>query len=588
MIVPMKKLHLIVQKKDIVPALSSLCDLGIVHVEHQEELSGYQLEERREEVAMLKEALEILARFECKLQVPQKEAHDWTDVVTDIQKLYAEIEHHQESIAQRSGEIRQWDPWGDFNPKDIAALATRGIYVQLCEAPAKGKADVPAGVVLEEISVSSGVRRCLAISDTRVDLPFPVIAPPSLGLYQMKNLQIEDEARIRQAREKITELRCYENAFQRILVERENVLQFEEVQKGMREDQDLALLKGYCPIDACAGLTAKAKQEQWGVFLEDPSPEDTVPTLLKNPKAVSIINPIFELMSIVPGYKEKDISPFFLVFFSIFFGMLVGDAGYGMIFLVLTAVFHKLTAAKVSDKSFFYLSYVLSSVTIVWGLLTGTFFGTLLFGQTFKPLLPWLSDIKNVQFLCFVLGITHLTIAHLWRCVTRGALIGALAEVGWILMLWGSFFLANMMLLGMPLPAFVPYLYMAGAALVIMDIIAQRNDIGVNMILFVFSVINTFGDIVSYIRLFAVGLAGVAVADAFNQMALGIGFGNVFAGFAAVLILAFVHLFLNLALCVMGVLVHGVRLNVLEFSGHLGMEWSGIKYNPFKKVSITT
>lgn len=153
-------------------------------------------------------------------------------------------------------------------------------------------------------------------------------------------------------------------------------------------------------------------------------------------------------------------------------------------------------------------------------------------------------------------------------------------------MLCGSYFLANMMLIGIPLPGFVPYLYVVGAGLVLVDIVAQRKEIGVNIILFVFSVINTFGDIVSYIRLFAVGLAGVAVADAFNQMALTIGFSNPFAGSIAVFILAFVHLFLNLALSIMGVLVHGIRLNVLEFSGHLGMEWSGISYRPYKNTAI--
>ena len=78
----------------------------------------------------------------------------------------------------------------------------------------------------------------------------------------------------------------------------------------------------------------------------------------------------------------------------------------------------------------------------------------------------------------------------------------------------------------------------------------------------------------------------MAVADAFNRMALGIGFNNIFAGLAALLILGFTHLFLNIILCAMGVLVHGIRLNVLEFSSHLGMEWSGVKYNPFKQSPV--
>src|SRR3989338_957806 len=179
MIVPMKKLHLIVQKKDITSALSSLRDLGSVHVEHQEELSGYQLEERREEVQILKQALDILQRFECKVNVPQQEARDWTDTVNEILELWSQIEHHQESIAQREVQIRQWESWGDFDPKDIEALAARGIYVQLCEVPVKGKTDVPAGVILREISVFEGTRRCVAISREKIELPFPTVTPPA-------------------------------------------------------------------------------------------------------------------------------------------------------------------------------------------------------------------------------------------------------------------------------------------------------------------------------------------------------------------------------------------------------------------------
>jgi len=95
------------------------------------------------------------------------------------------------------------------------------------------------------------------------------------------------------------------------------------------------------------------------------------------------------------------------------------------------------------------------------------------------------------------------------------------------------------------------------------------------------SIIGSFSDVVSYIRLFAVGMASVAIADAFNQMAEGFGWSSAATGLATVLVLLIGH-GLNIVLGAMAVLVHGVRLNVLEFSNHLNMEWSGIEYNPFK------
>jgi V/A-type H+-transporting ATPase subunit I len=93
-------------------------------------------------------------------------------------------------------------------------------------------------------------------------------------------------------------------------------------------------------------------------------------------------------------------------------------------------------------------------------------------------------------------------------------------------------------------------------------------------------VISSFSDIVSYLRLFAVGFATVVVAESFNNMALGGGISGVLSGIAAVLILFLGHT-LNILLGCMAVIVHGIRLNMLEFSGHLGMQWSGKKYEPF-------
>lgn len=588
MIVPMKKIHVIVQKKDIVSALESLRELGSVHVEHQEELSGYQLEERREEVEILKQALNILERFDCNLDVPQQDARDWTDTVNEILELWAQIEHYQESIAQRSGQIRQWEPWGDFDPKDIQELAARGIYVQLCEVPAGKEITVPKGVILRKIHHASGIDKCLAISREKIDLPFAVIAPPPSGLGQMEKMQVEEQARIRDIEEKIAGLRCFLGSFQKTLVERENVLKFEEVEKGMRAEQELALLKGYCPLDACGAVALKAKQEQWAVLFEDPCEEDSVPTLLRNPRWVEMIKPVFGIINVLPGYREVDISPVFLVFFSVFFGILIGDAAYGSVFLILTLIFHNKLKHKVKDAAPFILMYVLSASAITWGALTGTFLGTVLLGASLKPIAGWLTQSKNVQLLCFTIGAAHLILAHLWRCVRRWPGSGAWAELGWVWILWKSFGLVkSMIVLGQAdmavildaLKGMIP-----GVVLIIYDIArGPRNQIPVGIVLLLFSIISAFTDIISYVRLFAVGLAGVAVANAFNQMALSIGFNNIGAGIAASLILVAAHGF-NIVLCGFGVLVHGLRLNVLEFSGHLGLEWAGFKYEPFKRI----
>jgi V/A-type H+-transporting ATPase subunit I len=96
------------------------------------------------------------------------------------------------------------------------------------------------------------------------------------------------------------------------------------------------------------------------------------------------------------------------------------------------------------------------------------------------------------------------------------------------------------------------------------------------------SVISSFSDLMSYLRLFAVGFASVQVASSFNNIAIGTGIDNILKGFIAAIVLLFGHS-LNIVLGLMAVLVHGVRLNMLEFSGHLRQQWSGREYKPFRE-----
>jgi V/A-type H+-transporting ATPase subunit I len=580
MIVPMKKVFVAVQRKDSASTVEQMARLGTVHVEHLNVPKSDLVDQLKAEVDLLGRVVDILEQQ--KFDIKQVALSDWREQANEMIKLVADINQWRESFDKRALEIARWETWGNFDPQDIALLSQRGIYVYLCELTKSDHARLPANVAVEVIQSTKNLDRCAVISQYPLTLPVSVVALPQESLAQMKLKQDEERILIANAVKDIKTHCQYLQSFKKTLSFKNEELKLAETNSGMQQEGEIVLLKGFCPADAVEQLVKEGQKLGWATLVEDPSDEDYVPTLVKNPEWINMIKPMFGIMNIVPGYRERDISIFFLIFFSIFFSLLVGDAGYGTIFLFITIFAHIKFGAKLQDKAILGLMYVLSVCTIIWGILTGTVFGTLLFGQTIKPVLPWLTDAKNLQFLCFLLGVIHLTIAHIWRSISRGPNLGGLSEIGWIMALWGSFFLANMMLVGIPMPGFAKYLYIIGAVLIIADIIAQKKDIFVNLILFIFSMINTFGDIVSYIRLFAVGLAGVAVADAFNQMALGIGFSNVFTAVGAIFILAFVHLFLNLALCVMGVLVHGVRLNVLEFSGHLGMEWSGTEYKPLK------
>jgi len=421
------------------------------------------------------------------------------------------------------------------------------------------------------------------------DMPFEEVLPPVVGLGKMKREIEEKQKGIKKIevffREKAKTLRAVLVCGKKLKKEHVRL----SVKFGMKEEGKFSYLEGYCPVRALGKIAAMAERHNMGYIAEKPENSEDVPTHITNPRWLRIIDPVFKFMNTLPGYEEYDISFCFLLFFSLFFAMIVGDAGYGLIFLGTTLLLRR-KFKKISWEPFF-LMYVLSVGTIVWGAITGTWFGSqslaelpflnaLIIGKlnSFSP-----SNQNFLIFICFVIGAVHLTIAHLFRAVRMINSIKALAQVGWIMIVWGMFFAAGKFVLSNPFPSFGLWLFVAGISCVVFCSAPDRGffkgALGTlaNLPL---SVIGSFSDVVSYLRLFAVGYATVVVAESFNHMALAGGITGIVSAVAAVFILFCGHL-LNIALSCMAVIVHGIRLNMLEFSGHLGMQWTGKKYEPF-------
>jgi V/A-type H+-transporting ATPase subunit I len=271
----------------------------------------------------------------------------------------------------------------------------------------------------------------------------------------------------------------------------------------------------------------------------------------------------------------------------------VGDAGYGLLFVGIAAFFRK--KFKTAPKEPFILVYVLGLSTMIWGALTGTWFGSEQIAQVpfFKAMvIPQLASFDPVGdsqslliHICFVIGVIQLTIGRFMVFLRYMPSPKAIAEIGWISVLWALYFLADLLVLGKPMPGFALPLLGLGALLVLFFANFQKNILkGVMSTIgnLPLDIVARFSDIVSYLRLFAVGYASVIVASSFNQMGIEIGFGTFLSGLGAALIILFGHT-LNIILALMAVIVHGVRLNMLEFSGQMGMEWAGKEYNPFKE-----
>ncbi len=510
----MKKITIVVQEKDREEALVQLSRLGLVHLEHIRRPAGDSLEEIASRLTEIDKALAVIP--ESAPDEKQEPVADVAEVIEEIFRLKEELARLKEVYDKRLRLIEEWKIWGDFDVQLLRRLNSKGIWIYLTELPEKELAGLPDDVGVQVFARRGGVAYCGIISDKPKYFYFKTRRLPPQRLAEMIKDQKETESKIAELEDHISALGCYRTGLEEARNLREREREFEQARTGMGETGKLAYLRGYCPLPEIDALEESGRKNRWGLLIEDPNDEDHPPTLITNPRWVKIIEPVFKLIDTIPGYREIDSSLVFLVFFSLFFAMLIGDAGYGAVFLLATGLVQWKFGSRISDKRPLLLFYLLSSATVIWGILTGTFFGQ----QWLTRLLPWHLDWlrvnNNIIWLCFLIGAIQLSIAHLWRAARKAPSLLALADLGWICVIWTMYFVAGMFILGKNFPAIGFILLTAGMILIIGFSIPPRrffNNLFVRLITVFLSVINSFADVVSYIRLFAVGLATVAIAD---------------------------------------------------------------------------
>ncbi|OQB09333.1 MAG: V-type ATP synthase subunit I [Candidatus Omnitrophica bacterium ADurb.Bin205] len=584
MIVPMKKVFLVIQAKDAQGLLERVRKLGILHVENVNTPKGDKLSALNKDLALLSQAISLLEGINKKKVVGTgaNQAVEWDVLARHVIDLNKRTQQLQEYSITLSSKIETLKEWGDFDPQEISRLGLNGISVGFYKLSDEQISQLPEGAYLEKVSSKGSMHNCVIFTQSDIGIPFKAVELPRDSLRRMQERFVEDIKTAALLKADFLRQVVYLDFLRGIRNKITHEIKFHEALAGMAQDGGLMYIKGYIPFDSKDRIEEAARSWGWAVLTVDPVEGDSVPTLVRNPKWLDIINPVFRLIEVIPGYKELDISLWFLVFFSLFFGILIGDAGYGAVYLMLTFLADKKWGFRFSDKSVFILLYLLSGCAIIWGMLTATFFGQEWLPSWVSPLLPYLRNDKNMQSFCFFLGALHLSIAHAWKVIIKFPALSLLADIGWVLILWTAFLIAKLLVLGDALAEFYLYLLIPGVLLIVFFTNPQKNifkSIGSGLGAFLLNAMNNFTDIVSYIRLFAVGLATLAVADAFNKMAMDVGFGSFISGLLTSLILLVGH-FLNIVLGPLSILVHGVRLNVLEFCSHLDIKWSGFNYRP--------
>ena len=583
MIVKMQKVTILCTSGSRNESLNALRELGVVHVHHVHMPAGVALDKARERLAHVRRALEVLPRGHVQAQPSGRPADD---VVNDLWKLIHCKADEVTRIDELTHEIQRIEPYGSFDPAAVRALAEKGIRVRLYQVTRGTEPVVPEGAVLTVLGEDKSSRYvAVTQSGGMAHLDAPELRLPEKALDALRGELAGAQQRLADVEKGFVSHAGDYGVVAEIVREAEEAVHYLEVSAGMGSSAPVDYLCGFCPVEKVGILRTAAESYGWGLIVEEPSGEDKTPTLIRNPSWIRPIKAVFDFIGVLPGYEEIDISAIFLFFLSLFFAMLVGDAGYGLIFLALTMWSRrKLPKAPAYP---FHLLYIMSVCTVIWGAVTGTWFGAGHLPAVLDRLsVGWLKDPKNIMLMCFVIGAVHLTIAHLWNIVRGWNSPKALAQFGWILSTWTMFFMARNLVLGHPLPGWVGTMFVIGVVLIILFMTAPREfkNEWFNHVMLPLNLVSNFVDVVSYIRLFAVGTAGYAVASSFNTMILGGGVHGVVAGLVAALLLFLGHA-LNIILSVMGVLVHGVRLNTLEFSSHIGMAWTGTPFKPFARLN---
>ena len=594
MIVKMKKITLLVLEKQRADALEGLRKLGIVHVKNIRTPSSENLRLTDEIISLMEDALGLLKAHKPKgvTKRIRWKPHETAEKVREIAHIAREQDALLKDLQDTESELLWYKPWGGFDPNDIKRFAKDGLFIKLYRANAKETTQLRQR---KDIKIINSDKHYVYFShlsaDEKAKLNYERVKLPS---ESFSSLCVKKESIHKRLGEIEATYRLYAPAtayMEEHLKELDKRHNFLSVMHGMKEEGKFSYLQGFAPARNADSIKAFCKKEAIGYLLEEPDKPEEVPTLIQNPKWIDIIRPVFTFMSTVPGYKEYDISLIFLLFFSLFFAMLIGDAGYGLLFLITTFLVRR-KFNKAPPQPFF-LMYALSFATVCWGAVTGTWFGVESIARlpffnslVIEQISSFADNSQNFMiYICFTIGIIHLTIAHLMLILRIINSLKALAEAGWIMVLWGLYFLAGTLVLSRPFPQFALYLIIVGSCLLILFTNFQKNilkGIAKSLTDIPLKIISSFGDIVSYIRLFAVGYATVVLATTFNSMAAGLGFNNIISGLGASIILLLGH-GLNIILGFMAVIVHGVRLNMLEFSGQMGMEWSGKEYSPFKE-----
>lgn len=606
MITKMKKLTFLVYHKEYEQFLQQIRELGAMHiVEKQLGEMDDKLQYFMQKRSLYKSVLQNM--FLLADKAPEEKVHAslaTDDLMKQYENLQAKIQDLLQQLPQISKEMAQLDMWGDFDWNSITRLEEAGLFVRFYSCSEK---EFDEAWVNEHnamvINERGGQLYFITVTSQEVELDREPLHLPDESLSQLKGKLVKTEDKLAQAREELKSFcKTYYRTMEAGSIQLEGDIELLKVKRNSEEMADgvVVLLEGWIPEDKESEVVSLL--ESSGVYYEmrNATREDNAPIKLKN-NAYTRMYEVLTQMYGMPDYAEFDPTPILAPFFSLFFAFCMGDAGYGLALIALGFILKKKLSKSL--RGMMNLVITLGIFTTVFGMILGTFFGVSLVELNLPSELKEFMIVGKIgdtsydkqMLLALIIGVVHISIAMLVKAIGQTVRFGfkeSLSAWGWLLLVVGFITTGSLSFFKVISEDVSTWAFILIGGIASIGIYLLNNihrNVFVNIGAGVWDTYNMatglMGDVLSYIRLYALGLAGGMLGGVFNQLAFmvndaaGPAIGWLFCG----LILVFGHT-LNIAMSCLSAFVHPLRLTFVEYFKNSGYEGKGEAYKPFATV----
>ena len=620
MIEKMKKFTFLVTDREYEGFIESIRELGVVHVSQlQQGATSTELQEAIYMEQRYARALDFLKIYGTKYALKSDAvAPEYTSPLSLLEKVeelqvQENVLLHEEDELQKEYDIL--DPWGDFSPEKVQSLSqTIGMEMHFFRCGSKRfKAewlDKFYAVPVTEVKKNTYF---VTFSESR-----PEIAAEHLVLPQKSLSQVKEEIADVKKRKFVVrqQLSAVANALLPVLeegmLEVRNDISLSKVHLSSEKTcgDVLHLMLGWVRADSTAPLTEYLDKAHIYYDMEDPAYEDDVPVQITNGRFSRLFEPILKMYSL-PNYTDLDPTEFFAPFFMLFFGLCMGDAGYGLL-IFLVGLFIALKAAQ-DTKPYGRLAMWLGGTTILCGMATGTLFGIDLTQQDWaflEPVKPYFLNDNGVgpifgyspmMVLSVIIGLVQVLLGMILKGCKAIKNYGwpyAVGTFSWVVALLSAIVLYGLPACGVELPMALQYALLGLIGISALGIFLYNNPASYKKpVLGVLSNIGggvwetygmatgLLGDLLSYIRLFALGLTGGVLGGVFNSLALDMTTSlPMWARIIVMVIILLLGHGITFALSMISAFVHPMRITFVEFFKNADFAGGGKEYDPFRKL----